>query len=118
MTALSDRIARHAVASTVEAMKAGAFDADIQRVIVQSIREGEDEHLTRLGFILKMAIELMDRARPSVGFQEAQRLANDAYHEFRRDNRVKFGDTGWDWSGRGARTLAFEYVISYWESSP
>lgn len=114
-SALSNWIGRKAVEHTVNAMKGGEFDYAIERVVIQSIRTGPDDGLSRLGYILKMAIELMDRSCPPISFQQAQRLANDAYHQFRRDNNVRFGDAGWDWTGRGARIVAQEYVIAYWE---
>jgi hypothetical protein len=95
----------------------GAFDDAISEVIVDAVRFGKDEGLSQVGFVLKMAVELIDRSRPKLGFAEAKRRASKAYHEFLRDNRIKFGDAEWDWSGRGARAVTFEYEIAHWEQT-
>lgn len=116
MSTLSDHIAGLAVGHVVEAMRRGAFDDAIESAVLSAARSISDRRaLSRNGFLLKMAIELIDNSRPRLSLADAKLMALDAYNEFRRDNRVKFGDEGWDWNGLGAREVARAYVIEYWE---
>jgi hypothetical protein len=102
-------------AIAADMIKRGVFDDQIAAVIVDTIRSGKDDGLTRIGFILKMAVEIMDRSRPRLSFDAAKKEAGAAFADFLRDSRIKFDDVGYDWSGRGAREVAHTYVIEYFE---
>lgn len=99
------------------AIKAGTFDSQIEGILVEQVRKGYGEiPLTRVGFILTMAVEMIDRSSPRLEFKVAKEMAYQAYEDFRKDNLgVKFNDPQWDWSAAGARALAHEYAIQYWE---
>lgn len=110
-------IGRVAISAAEDAIKSGVFDSQIERVIIDQVREGHgDRPLTRVGFILTMTVEMIDRSSPPLTFKAAKALAYQAYEEFCANNGgVKFGDPGWDWSAAGAKTMAEEYSIQYWE---
>jgi hypothetical protein len=98
---------------------ADALRPAIERVVISIIRNSPDVGLTRVGFIMKIAVTLYDAAR-TMPWSWAVKQASDVYQEFRRDNQrdgkmPRFGDPDWDWSGAGARTLAHEYAIDYWD---
>lgn len=118
----ADRIGRSAGATVVkvaaEAIEQGVFDDAIQGIIVDTLRQ-RDTGLSRVGFIMKIAVELVDRSTPPLPFVQARDIAYEVYAQFRHDNEmVKFGHPDWDWSGAGARTLAQEYEIDHWEPIP
>lgn len=115
--AISRFIGEDAVNAAANAITAGRFDRQIEAVIVETVRNGRDSGLSRTGFILKIAVELIDKSIPPMSYHHACKMAREVYAEFRRGNdMVKFGDPGWDWSGDGARTLAREYEIDLWEN--
>lgn len=115
MTDLGRQIAQTVVEAAEELVRAGAFDDSITDVVVTTIRSAPDEGLTETGFILKMTVEVMAKSVPSLKFASAKKIAIRGYRDFLRENSVKFGDPGWDWSGAGAREIAHEYEIAYWE---
>jgi hypothetical protein len=108
---------RTIVDEAADLIRSGAFDDAISGIIVDGIRSGSDDGLTEIGFVLKMAVELIDRSSPHMSFDDAKRLAGYTYQLFRKENRVKFGDADWDWSGRGAREVIHGYEIDYWGAS-
>lgn len=105
-----------ALSAAKDLIVGGAFDGEIEAIIVSTLRK-RDTGLNELGFVLKMAVEMMDRSAPALSFSEAKRLAGIAYMEFRRDSRVKFGDPAYAWDGPAARIVAHEYSIDYWEQA-
>jgi len=107
----------NAVNAVAKLIRRGAFNDQICAIIADTSRNGPDDGLTRIGFVSKMTVHIMDSSRPPISLMAAKSLAWQAYDEFRRDNNVKFGDAGWDWSGRGAREIAQEYVINYFEEA-
>lgn len=116
MSGLRKFIERAAVDIAANAIAAGEFDNAIEGIIVDTVRTGKDTNLSRVGFILKIAVELIDKSKPPLAFKKARDMAHEVYNQFRRDNEmVKFGASGWDWSGVGARELANEYEITHWE---
>lgn len=105
-----------AVELAIKALEGGVFDDAIEEVIVKTVREGRDSDLSRIGFILKIAVELIDKSKPAIPYKRARDMAYEVYAQFRRDNgMVKFGHPDWDWSGSAARLLAQEYEIDHWE---
>lgn len=110
------KIGEQVAEEAMQAVKNGKFDSAIEDVIVRTTRDGPDEGLSRIGFILKITVELIDRSVPPLPYKRARDMAEEVYQQFRRDNDgVKFGDPDWDWSGSAARTLAEEYEIDHWE---
>lgn len=110
---------KSAVDIACDAVVTGAFDEAIAGLIVNTVRDARDNDLTHMGFLLKIAVELIDRSTPQLSFSVAREIAQEVWVQFRRDNEmVKFGDPGWDWSGAGARILAQEYEIDFWEPTP
>lgn len=102
-----------------KAIKAGRFDKDIARVICDAVREGPkaNQEYTEVGFLLRMAVEVIDRSSTEIAFSKAKAIASQAYHEFKHDNSVKFGDSGWDWSESAAVEIIELYEIDYWEAA-
>ncbi len=118
INAISDRLGEIVIESAAAAIKAGAFDRQIEDMIISTARQ-RDDGLSRIGFVTKIAIELMDKSNPRLSFSRAKTIAADVYQTFRRDNgMVLFGDPAWDWSGVAARILANEYEIEHWEQAP
>lgn len=116
MSDLSKHIATMAEQSAIAAVRSGAFDEALEGIIIDTLRK-RDDGLSRIGFILKMAVEMIDKCSRPMRLQEAKRLAKQAYASFRAENdMVKFGDPAFDWSGASARLLANEYETDYWES--
>lgn len=118
MGELGEQIEKIVIDHAAELIRRGAFDDAITDVIVDAVRKGPDNGLTRTGFILKMAVEMIDYSTPPLSFQQAKARAVQAYHEHKRDCRIFFGEPGWDWSGVGARIVAHEYEIDLWERAP
>jgi len=106
------------VSMASEAISSGAFDEQIEGIIIQTARSGPDTGLTEIGFIIQMALRLMDRSQPTISFTRSKQIASGAYRDFLTSEKIEFGDAGYDWSGGGARTLADEFEADYWEPTP
>lgn len=108
-----------ALSTASDAVRSGAFDPYFEAIIIDRTRSGPDIGLTRVGFIMKMAVEIIDHSRPPISFHRAKGMASAALASFEKDNDgVKFGDPDWDWSGAAARELIHEYEIDHWELFP
>jgi hypothetical protein len=118
MTRLVEHIRGVALQAAEDAIKSGAFDDAITAVIIDQVRAGRDDGLTRTGFILKMAVEMIDRSTPKIGLRHAQCLAVQVHRAYCRDNKIEFGKPGWGWGGSDARAIAHEYEIDFWECQP
>lgn len=66
-------------------------------------------------FIIEIAMELYTVAQASMLWEEALSQALDIYDDFLNDGNMEFGDKEYDWSPAGAKELAWEYSISYWD---
>lgn len=115
MTGLLDQIRRDVTAVTEKDIVEGAYDDVIANGILDIVRGLPDDGITATGFVLKMTAELVSSSQPQLKFRDAISQARIGFREFLRDSRTRFGADGWDWSGRGARDIAREYIIAYWE---
>lgn len=107
-----DEVVEEAVTDYI---KSDQFALVLQNVVIEIIEESSDDNLSSIGFSLKMAVELYRKAG-NISWDRAKAMSLDIYRQFKKDNDIKkFGEEGWDWSGAGARTLAYEYEISYWD---
>jgi hypothetical protein len=101
--------------AVTDCLKSDEFGSMLEKVVIEIIEEGRDDGLSSVGFGLKIAVELYRKAG-NISWSEAKRMSVDIYRQFKKDSGIKkFGEPGWDWSGAGARTLAYEYEISYWD---
>lgn len=114
---MGEAIGQSAANKVIAEFDRGGFDHLIEAAIVRSTTNLPDEGLTRFGFVMKIAVELIEKSSPQIPFQRAKDMAWEVYDQFRRDNEmVKFGHPEWDWSGAAARELAHEYEIRHWEA--
>ena len=102
-----------AMDAAVKMITDGDLDDAIEEIVIKQIRDGKGNGLTEVGFVLNMAVYILDSGCPS--FLAAKRRAGLAYKEFKRDNGVKFGDHGWDWTAAGAIDVAQGYEADYYE---
>lgn len=80
-----------------------------------------------IDFLNDIANELDKASEFTMGEDEAQGQACDIYQQFIHDESCykdeafamiwmpKFGDNHYDWTPEGAKILAQEYSISYWD---
>jgi len=93
-----------------------AFSNLLHESILGAIRRGpNDKPLTFVGFICKMAITMFDAAGGTLSWDDAKEMAMDVWRDFQKDEKIKFGQDGYDWDGAAASVLAYEYQINYWE---
>ena len=91
------------------------FKELIHDTIIDILRDApNDKPLTLVGFINKMAIAMFDAANGGMTYDQAKSMASATWREFAKDEGIKFGDDGYDWTGFGAITLARECSIEYW----
>ena len=115
MTGLLDQIRLDVTAATEKDITDGFYDDAIGNGILDIVRGLPDDGINATGFVAKMAAELVSSSQPQLKLREAISQARIGFREFLRDSRTRFGAAGWDWSGRGARDIAREYIIAYWE---
>ena len=84
-------------------------------VIDLIIKLPDDKPLTKAGFLGKMAGHIFTASNREIRWTECKDMAWKTWCEFSKDNKVRFGDEGWDWDGYAAKTVAYEYNINYWE---
>lgn len=82
MSGLQEQIKSVAVEAASEAISNGEFDHELEQIILDTVRKGRDIGLSRIGFILKMTVELVDHSKPPLAFQKAKAVAFVAYTQF------------------------------------
>lgn len=89
----------------------------IQPLILQNLRETPDNcRISEHAFILKIAVALYDASQCKMPWLWAKEQASDIYRQFRKDcPDAQFADKEYDWTGSGAKSLAEEYSIQYWD---
>lgn len=88
---------------------------EFEKIVIATImRMPDDQELTKVGFLNKMAGHIFEAAGTEMTWDQAKEMAWNTWCDFTKDNKVKFGDDGWDWDGHAARTVAYEYQINYW----
>lgn len=92
------------------------FASQIQGALLQVLRDvPNDKELNFVGFINKIAITLYDAANGQMPYDEAKKQAMDIWRDFKSGERIEYGDKDYDWTGEGARILAYEFAIDYWD---
>jgi hypothetical protein len=110
-----DKAIESAVQRGINAALEEHLDKAIECVTIQTVRS-RVSGFSRVGFVLRIAVALMDASRPTLSFERAKEIAGEVYRQFRADNEgVKFGTEGFDWDASAAITLAEEYEIQHWE---
>lgn len=120
--------ADQAVSETLtEAFKPGGW-GDLKLREIVNVRMDEiirkmaynNEHaegqLNPTPFVWQCAFEFM-RTDRSMKFQAAKALAISTVRQYLRDEKIKFGDTNYDWSWEGAKIIAREYETDHWETN-
>jgi len=113
---MSSLVAKAVEQAAADLVRSGAFDEAIFKIVADTVRRGRDAGLSETGFVMKMAVEIMDLSRPTIPFRAARRMAGAAYSEFLRENKIQFGEPGWDWSGASARLVVHEYETDHWDA--
>lgn len=66
-------------------------------------------------FVLEIATELYTVAQASMLWSDALSQGLEICNDFLNGEKIEFGDKGYDWSPSGAKELAWEYSIHYWD---
>lgn len=85
-----------------------------EKMAIDQIRKTDGPNLTEIGFTLQFAVCLYDAAGDMPWLQAKER-ASLALKEFYKSENILFGDPEYDWSSSGARQLAHDLEISYWD---
>lgn len=87
------------------------LDEKLEGMVLSVLRERKYEWFW---FVKEIQYELMRHDRTLTG-KDAWFVAIRVYRDFLRVESASFGDERFDWSKDGARTLAHECEIYYWE---